>query len=135
MATELETPDGVASLRPSLHSLPSDYLCRPSPPVAVGPCVLGPGRRWQTRVSGSPRWPAAAVSALPAFLRRGSRQGRGETANLLLLQVATRNIRAAPAKLHGHWARRLLYTTSICRDRLMCVMSVSETVLNGPRYA
>ena len=60
-----EAPDGVGrrSLSPPPLGLPlpllpsrrrrprpsSDYLCRFSPPVAVGPCALGVGRRWQRR--------------------------------------------------------------------------------------
>ena len=54
---------GAAPLRPPLHSLPLDYQCRLSPPVAVGPCALGLGSRWQTRRSRRPRRRKAALPA------------------------------------------------------------------------
>ena len=42
---------------------PPDYQCRLSPPVAIGPCALGLGSRWQTRRSRRPRRRKAALPA------------------------------------------------------------------------
>jgi hypothetical protein len=78
---------GAASLRPPLHSLPPDYLCRLSPPVAVGPCALGLGSRWQTRRSRRPRRRQAALPA-SACLGPLSLDEWGETA-----PASTRNSR------------------------------------------